>query len=139
MKREDAEKLTIANHDGLTADDFHGLIDALLSEIARCPECEGTGQVTVRSGAAVALTNDQGQTGPPYRIKAGQVIGCPMCGREDGSALKRDPDWVIWRCFLGASDGDCEKVKAVEGSDDAARHARCGYYALLKVPERPDA
>jgi len=141
MKREIAERLAASCVDGVSIADAVKVINAFVSEIAKCSVCDGQGTVKVARGAHFKLAGvGAGFDQPPEGsyIEAGNVISCPRCGSRHFAeeALKHDPDWVGWRCYLGFSESACRAERENEASDKVwtqRPHAKCGYQVMLPL------
>ncbi|MGO9872681.1 MAG: hypothetical protein ACLPVY_02685 [Acidimicrobiia bacterium] len=139
MKREIAERLAASCVDGVSVADARKVINAFLSEIAKCSVCDDQGTLKVARGAHFELAGG-GFDQPPEGsyIEAGKLISCPRCGSRhpEEAALKHDPDWVGWRCYLGFSESDCRGERESDTSDKGwtkRPHAKCGYQVMLAL------
>jgi hypothetical protein len=125
---EIAEKLAAAEVDGVTVSQAQSIIRAFLSEVARCPVCDGTGSFTFGNEVIVPMKDAQGQSIRSERrfIEAGTTSPCPRC--SDGTG---DPDFVAWHCERGdVAHERCERIRNGERRDG---HARCGYRVMLPL------
>jgi hypothetical protein len=134
MKRDIAERLAATAVDGVTVDQARTIIETFLTQIARCPVCDGSGRIVygremvieTRAGDFNAAVLDGGR-----RIPKGTAGSCPRCGSSEPEENgKGDPEWVAWHCAKGDGDEFCRSDRT---GDDGRRvgHAECGFQVMF--------
>ncbi len=111
----------------MTVEQAQAIIQEFLTQLARCPVCDGSGTVTFGQSAAVDMTDTRGQPADRF-IPAGTSGTCPYC---DG---KGDPEFVVWSCVHENDGQDCRPYKN-GGSGGHEDHADCGYRITLPSTE----
>jgi len=131
MKREIAERIASTAVEKVTVEQARTIIGAFLSELSRCPVCDGSGTITF--GRDVFLpVSDRHPNGSETFIAAGTTGSCPRCGSRDKDlAGKGDPDYVGWHCCRGDGDQECRRWSESDQAENRDNHANCGWRIVL--------
>jgi len=116
-----ALRLAITATEGVSVGQATVLVQEYLSQLARCPMCQGEHGFTFKRDIEI----DQA------RIVAGTSGMCPYCA--DGAG---DPDYVVWHCARGDFEEKCRR------GDRRSDHLECGWRILIpldlvKTDDRP--
>jgi hypothetical protein len=127
VKRDTAERLAATIVPGVSVEDAQAIIQEFLTQLARCPVCDGTGMFTFASDVKIDARDPTGHPLVDARVDKGTTTSCPCCGGE-----KWDPEFVAWHCFRGDRNSDCQHDK---NGDKGRRepHANCGYRVMLPL------
>jgi hypothetical protein len=133
MKRDLAERIAATTVEGVTFDQAREIIGAFLTEIARCPVCDGSGEITFARDVQISTTEPGRASGDGRRyIEKGTVGSCPLCGSTEPSESARgDPEFVAWHCEQGDSNRDCWNDR--EHPDRRDSHVSCGLRVMLPL------
>lgn len=140
MKRDIAERIAATSVEDFTVEKVRTVIAAFLSELARCPLCNGDQTFTFPRDVWIDTVDNYGRPlgGTGRYIKAGTVASCPLCGDDrDYPRVNGDPEHVAWHCELGESDRQCLSDKDADKSERREVHAKCGWRIML--PHASDA
>jgi hypothetical protein len=131
MDRQTSERFAAAS-EGLRTATATAVINEFLRQLARCPTCEGSGQVEFATSMEFRVGEHGRGNALQYQfIPAGTVGDCPRCGGADGFD-GWDPAHVAWRCLCEMTKQQCVESRRSEGSR-AADHARCGYRITIEL------
>ena len=139
MERELAERIAATVDNEITVEQARRIIGEFLTQLARCPVCDGTGTITFGRDVEARVTDPTRLSGPHVvYIEAGTPGSCPRCGsRNEEESGRGDPAWVIWHCAVGDSDVECGRERASDKPEKRDRHGECGW--RIAVPYEPRA
>jgi len=132
MKSDIATRLASTVVAGVSVDDADAIIREFLVQISRCPACDDTGSLIVACEVSFP-TKLHGEAVLGAYIEAGTPGPCPRCGGLDNGRARHDPEFVVWHCFSGLAERECQHVKH-DPTLIASEHAPCGYRVVLPVP-----
>jgi hypothetical protein len=132
MKQDIAERFAATAIEGITVEQARQIIGEFLTQIVRCPVCDGSGEIQFGRDVVLPVRGDYGRSESEQYFPAGTVGKCPRCGGgdEDGGG-RFDPEYVAWHCVQGSDDRECCRQKGHNG------HADCGWRITLPLPEAP--
>ncbi len=140
MKRDIAERLASTVVDGVAFADAQQIIATFLTQLARCPVCDGSG--TFAFGRDVTMTVSDRHLGKNMsgQVTAGTMGLCPRCGSDDENASgKGDPDYVAWHCYHGDRDSECRFSREESGHKERRNgHSKCGWRIFLPYEPSDD-
>lgn len=135
MKQDLAEKFAALTIEGCPVEQAQKVIREFLTQIVRCPVCDGEGTITV--GRMMTASFPAGHPGDndlkDRAIPAGTKLTCPRCGGGLDGQGAYDPEFVAWHCIRGESDGTCRSDRTGEKASRATGHAECGYRIVLPL------
>ena len=134
MKREIAERIAATMVEGVTVGQAREIIGSFLTEIARCPVCDGSGEITFARDVQIATTEPGRSPGDGGRfIQQGTTGTCPLCGSiEPNETGRGDPEFVFWYCEKGDSNRNCWIDRDRDG-EHRNGHAACGLRVMLPL------
>lgn len=136
MNRDHAERIAATSVEALSVDSARTVIAKFVTELARCPVCDGSGRFTLVRDIELPFVDNLGRPVAEANriVRAGAEVPCPRCGSMDnGDSGKGDPEHVAWHCTVGDGDDDCRRARRRDGSV-AEQHERCGYRLVLELP-----
>lgn len=125
MKRDIAERLAATKIcDDVTVEQTRAIIREFLTELARCPVCDSSGEFTYRRDVQVQITEARGPA--HVTVKAGTPAVCPLC-----AGSQYDPTYVVWHCKKAETESPCRR------DDRCPRegHEECGDHLILPLEE----
>lgn len=137
MNRDVAERIarTAVDVAELSLEHVHTIIATYLTEVARCPVCDGAGAITAGRDIHVHLADRGGAAASESTyVPAGTSMSCPRCGGDQPDASAHDPEHVGWYC----SGVDYRACRAGRPGDEKD-HSACGWRIMLPTPEAGDA
>jgi len=126
MKRDMAERMAATAVDGVSVP-AGAVIREFLTQLARCPACDGSGTFTFPKDLEVEVKDRHGSHEGSY-VPSGATSVCPLCMGE-----KHDPAFVAWHCVQGRDDRDCRHDW--NNAEERNGHAACGWKVMLPLPE----
>lgn len=132
MEREIAERFAATTVEGLTLKNTRAVIQAFVTELARCATCDGSGVITFGRDVQIEGAENHHPAGD-LRILAGTRGSCPRCGSLDrAESGKGDPEFVAWHCTKGDAAFGCRRDRADEHKlERRNEHVKCGWRVLL--------